>query len=53
MISFTREFRGEIIKCFFNFGEINREISLKEKEKILVGALTIEPDHYLIVKGIK
>jgi trehalose-6-phosphate hydrolase len=53
MISFTREFNGGIITCFFNFSEINREISLKEQEKILMGALTIEPDHYLIVKGNK
>ena len=53
MISFTREFRGDIIKCFFNFGEIAREISLKEQEKILMGALTIKPNNYLIIKGIK
>ncbi len=53
MISFTREFNGGIIKCFFNFGESTKEINLKEKEKVVLGELTLEPDNYVIIKGIK
>ncbi len=50
IISFTRTFKGETIKCFFNFGELPHHIALEENEQILLGELSIEPNKYLIIK---
>ncbi len=52
-ISFTRVFNGKKIKCYFNFSENSLEIKLKENEKVLLGALTIKPNKYLMVESIK
>ncbi|MDD3722740.1 MAG: alpha-glucosidase [Lutibacter sp.] len=52
-ISFTRIFNGKKIKCYFNFSENSLEIKLKENEKVLLGALTIKPNKYLMVKSVK
>lgn len=49
-ITFIREYEGNLIKCFFNFGDNPIEITLKSKEKVLLGKTIIEPNNYLIVK---
>ncbi len=49
---FSREYEGNRLKCYFNFGEIPLKITLNPKEKILAGRTTISPNGYLIVKGI-
>lgn len=38
-IKFTRIFNGELITCYFNFGNNNSEVSLKGDERILLGTL--------------
>lgn len=50
LISFTREYNNEIIKCFFNFSENSKKIILNENEKILIGKTVINPNNYLIIK---
>ncbi len=50
LISFTRKIEGKTISCYFNFGEENKTITLRENEKILFGALIIEPNNYLVIK---
>jgi len=50
LISFSRTFNGESIKCYFNFGKNSKRITLKKNEKKILGALIIEPDNYLIIK---
>ena len=50
VIEFTRTLNGDTIKCYFNFGDNSKAITLKKDEKILLGALTIEPNKYLIIK---
>lgn len=52
-IIFTRDYKGDLIKCYFNFGDNDLRITLNEEEKILIGELTIQPNHYLIVKKVK
>ncbi|WP_367754175.1 alpha-glucosidase [Flavobacterium sp. WC2430] len=49
-IRFERTFKGEHIKCYFNFGKQPLEIKLNPKETILAGENKMEPDSYLIVK---
>jgi hypothetical protein len=49
-MEFTRSFNGELIKCYFNFGEKSKKIILKKNEVVLLGDLTIEPNNYLIIK---
>ena len=51
-ISFTREYNEESIKCFFNFSENPKEITLNANDKILMGERIIKPNNYLIVKAI-
>lgn len=53
VISFTRTYDGEKIKCFFNFSEHSHQITLEKSEQILLGELTIKPDHYLIISNSK
>jgi glycosidase len=50
LMEFTRSFNGELIKCYFNFGEKSKKIILKKNEVVLLGELTIEPNNYLIIK---
>lgn len=50
VIAFTRIYKGETIKCYFNFGEMTKNITLKKSETILLGSLTIAPNKYLIIK---
>ncbi|UMB54194.1 alpha-glucosidase [Lutibacter sp. A64] len=50
LILFKRAYNGETIKCYFNFSENNVEISLEKNEKVLLGAITIEPNNYVIIK---
>ena len=50
LMEFTRSFNGELIKCYFNFGENSKEIILKKNETVLIGELKIEPNNYLIIK---
>ncbi|MBK5194139.1 MAG: alpha-glucosidase [Flavobacteriaceae bacterium] len=52
-ILFIREYKGDRIKCYFNFSEIPVKIALNQNEKVLAGKKTILPNGYLIVKGIK
>lgn len=49
VISFTRTFDGESIKCFFNFGEGPQQIRLEKNEQVLLGELLIMPNRYLII----
>ncbi|WP_369752223.1 hypothetical protein AB3G34_09120 [Flavobacterium sp. WC2409] len=49
-IRFERTFKGEHIKCYFNFGKQPLEIKLNSKETILAGENKMEPDSYLLVK---
>lgn len=49
VISFTREYNGSFITCYFNFSEKSKQITLEKNEKILIGELVIAPDGYLIV----
>lgn len=51
-ISFVRTYKGENVKCYFNYGKNPLEIKVKDKEKILTGKNLIQPNTYLIVKGI-
>ncbi|WP_339916956.1 alpha-glucosidase [Yeosuana marina] len=51
LISFTRKYNGETIKCFFNFSESPLEIILKENEKILLGKSIVQSNKFLIIKG--
>lgn len=50
VIEFTRIFKGDTIKCYFNFGETSIKITLEKHANILLGELTIKPDNYLFVK---
>jgi len=50
-ISFTRKYKDEIIKVFFNFSETPMLIKLDSNEKILLGKTILQPNKYLIVKG--
>lgn len=52
-ILFIREYKGDRIKCYFNFSEIPVNIALNQNEKVLAGKKTILPNGYLIIKGIK
>lgn len=49
VISFTREYNGSVITCYFNFSEKSKHFTLEKNEKILSGELPIAPDNYLIV----
>ena len=50
VITFTRTFNGDTIKCYFNFGENPKKIALEKNENILLGELTMQPNTYLIIK---
>jgi len=50
-ISFTRKYNDEIIKAFFNFSETPMLMKIDSNEKVLIGEITIKPNHFLIVKG--
>jgi len=52
-ILFIREYKGDRIKCYFNFSEIPVKIALNQNEKVLSGKKTVLPNGYLIIKGIK
>ncbi|MHB1146292.1 MAG: glycoside hydrolase family 13 protein [Lutibacter sp.] len=52
-IHFIREYKGDRMKCYFNFSEIPVNITLNQNEKVLAGKTTILPNGYLIIKGIK
>ncbi|WP_308990636.1 alpha-glucosidase [Mariniflexile litorale] len=52
LISFSRTFHDEFIKCYFNFSNSLHEIILKENEKILTGQLKLNPNNYTIIKGV-
>jgi len=49
-ISFTRAYKENKVKCYFNFSEIPIEISLNPNEKVLEGKTTLLPNGYLFVK---
>lgn len=50
VIQFTRTFKGESIKCYFNFSKTSTKIKIEKHKNILLGELTIKPNHYLIIK---
>ena len=50
VITFTRTFNGDTIKCYFNFGENPKKITLEKNKSILIGELTIQSNNYLIIK---
>ncbi|MFH4966523.1 alpha-glucosidase [Gaetbulibacter sp. M235] len=50
LLSFSRTFNGDTIKCYFNFGKNSKKITLEKSETILLGELTIEPNKYSIIK---
>lgn len=52
-IFFIRKYKGDRIKCYFNFSEIPVNVALNQNEKVLAGKTTILPNGYLIVKRIK
>lgn len=52
-ISFTREYRGNRVKCYFNFSEIPIKISLNPNETVLEGQTTLLPNGYIFVKITK
>lgn len=49
VISFTRTYDGDYIKCFFNFGIDDYQVSLDENDQVLLGELFIKPNKYLII----
>ncbi len=49
-IFFIRKYKGESIKCYFNFGVNPIKIALNPNEKVLTGKTTILPNRYLILK---
>lgn len=49
VITFTREYNGSVITCYFNFSETSKQVILEKNEKILSGELVIAPDGYLMV----
>ena len=49
-IVFIREYKGNSIKCFFNFSDQIIEIKLEKNEKILFGNTSVKSNKYLIVK---
>ncbi|MGZ0017631.1 alpha-glucosidase [Yeosuana sp. AK3] len=51
LISFSRTYNGEVITCYFNFSNSSHDIILKEKEKVLIGKLALNPNNFLIIKG--
>ncbi|EIA07823.1 trehalose-6-phosphate hydrolase [Flavobacterium frigoris PS1] len=51
-ISFVRNHNGKYIKCYFNFSTRPIEIKINPKENILEGKTIIQPNTYLIIKGI-
>ncbi|HEY4619210.1 MAG TPA: alpha-glucosidase [Flavobacterium sp.] len=51
-ISFVRTYKGEHITCYFNYGNNPLEIKVKSNEKILSGKSLLQPNNYLIVKGL-
>ena len=51
VISFSRVYNKNEIRCFFNFSKINVEISLNKNEKVLFGKSNLKPNHYLIMKS--
>jgi glycosidase len=50
-ISFIRTYKGDSIKCYFNFSKSTLEIKVKPMENILSGNSVIKPNMYLITKG--
>lgn len=50
LILFSRTYNGEVITCYFNFSNSSHEIILKEKEKVLIGELKLNPNNILIIK---
>ncbi|MGO4820726.1 MULTISPECIES: alpha-glucosidase [unclassified Flavobacterium] len=50
-ISFTRKYKEQQIKCYFNFGTKPITIKVKPNETILAGVNKIKPDHYFITKS--
>jgi glycosidase len=50
-ISFVRTYKGDSIKCYFNFSKIPLEIKVKPEENILAGKSLIKSNMYLIIKG--
>ncbi len=51
IISFTRVYKNETIRCFFNFSEKPFDVTLNKNEKILHGNSLIKPNKYLIIKN--
>lgn len=51
-ISFVRTHNDNYIKCYFNFSARPIEIKMNPKENILEGETTIQPNTYLIIKGV-
>jgi len=49
-IYFIREYRGDRVKCYFNFSKSLLKIELNSNEKVLFGKKSIQPNKYLIVK---
>jgi len=51
-ISFVRTYKGEHVTCYFNYSNNPLEIKVKSNEKILSGKSLLQPNNYLIVKGL-
>lgn len=52
-IFFIRDYKGERVKCYFNFGKIPIKIDLNSNEIVLAGNALILPNNYLLVKEAK
>ncbi|MDP3313573.1 alpha-glucosidase [Lutibacter sp.] len=49
-INFIREYKGNKVKCYFNFGNAVIKIEINPKEKVLFGKTKVKPNNFLIVK---
>lgn len=50
-IRFERTFKGEHMRCYFNFGKQPLSIQIQPEEAIIVGDNLLEPDRFLILKS--
>lgn len=50
-IGFERTFKGEHMRCYFNFGKQPLSIQIQPGEAIILGNNLLEPDRFLILKS--
>jgi len=51
-ITFTREYNGNQITCYFNFSDKPIEIIIGVRDKVILGKPSIKPNNYSIVKSV-